>query len=67
MPTEQQIETVARGIAAFIGYSWDGLVDHSVVERLYKMFTHGQFGWGFQGGKPDLLNVARDLLQSVKI
>jgi hypothetical protein len=67
VPTDEQVEIVAQGIAKFMGYAWDGLNTHSVVERGFPMFTHGQFGWQFQGGQPDLRNIARDLLVAAEI
>ena len=62
--TDEMVEIVAKKVADFLGYAWEGLNSQSVVEQGYKMFTHGQFGWSFHGGQRDLRNVARDLLEA---
>jgi hypothetical protein len=60
---DPEVERVARALADFLGYSWDDLFPHSVVEKGYPLFAHNQVrGTKFQGGQQDLLDLARKLL-----
>lgn len=61
-PVADEVEAGARLIAKWLGYSWDGLHDGSVVAKGFPVFTHGQFGWKFQGHKDDVRDLVRDIL-----
>ena len=50
-------EKIARKIAIWMRYSFDGLVDHSVVDRGFPEWLDH-----YQGGKPDLLRLADSIL-----
>ncbi|RUM97884.1 hypothetical protein EET67_09705 [Pseudaminobacter arsenicus] len=59
------IETAARKLAAWLGYSWDGLDDGSIVGKGFPVFAFNQFGGRcFQGYKGDLIDFARELLSA---
>lgn len=51
---------VARELARWIGYDWDGLKDYSIVDRGYPEWTTNSRM--YQGGRPDLLRLADALL-----
>jgi hypothetical protein len=53
------VERAAKHITEWMGFSWDGLLDGRVTDKGFPVFTHGQFGWGFQGHKGDMLDLAR--------
>ena len=56
-------EEIARRLAAWLGYAWEGLHERSVVERGYPEWS---FDWSncrkFQGGQADLLKLADELI-----
>lgn len=60
--TENGIEEAAKIITKWLGYSWGGLYDGRVTDKGFPIFTHGQFGWGFQGHKGDMIDLARTAL-----
>lgn len=62
MPEDVAVERTAQIITKWLGYSWGGLGEGSVVAKGFPVFTHGQFGWGFQGRKDDMRNLAREIL-----
>lgn len=62
--TEDAVELAARFITAWMGFSWDGLNDGRVTDKGFPIFTHGQFGWGFQGRKGDMIDLARACLEA---
>lgn len=64
--TEAQVEAVARHVTKWLGYSWEGLGEGSVVAKGFPVFTNGQFGWGFQGRQDDMRALARDLLTAAQ-
>jgi hypothetical protein len=54
-------EAIARRLAKWIGYLWDGLHDYSVVDKGYPEWVH--FGTiPYQGGKQDLFRLADELI-----
>lgn len=61
---EAGIEAAARLITKWLGFAWDGLHDGRVTDKGFSVFTHGQFGWGFQGHKGDMIDLARDALKA---
>lgn len=62
--TEAGIEAAARLITKWLGFAWDGLHDGCVTDKGFKVFTHGQFGWHFQGHKGDMVDLARVALKA---
>lgn len=56
-PGEKEVERVAKLITEWLGYSWDGLGEGSVVAKGFPVWTHGEFG-GFQGRKDDMRSLA---------
>lgn len=62
--TEAGVEAAARYITKWLGFSWDGLHDGRVTDKGFPIFTNGQFGWGFQGRRGDMLDLVRAALKA---
>jgi hypothetical protein len=62
--TEAGVEAAARYITKWLGFAWDSLHDGRVTDRGFPILTHGQFGWGFQGHKVDMIDLARAALKA---
>ena len=59
---DEAVERAAKHITKWMGFSWKGLLDGRVTDKGFPVFTHGQFGRGFQGRKGDMLDLARTAL-----
>ncbi|WP_421930064.1 hypothetical protein [Nitratireductor rhodophyticola] len=60
--TAEAVERMAKHITNWLGFSWDGLHEGRVTDKGFPVFTHGQFGWAFQGHKGDMLDFAQAAL-----
>lgn len=58
------VEAAAQVLAAWIGYSWDGLHDRDISAQCRDWAYSGSGDLGMQGGKPALRRVARAMLDA---
>lgn len=62
--TEAGTEEGAKLITKWLGFAWDGLGDGRIADRGFPIFTHGQFGWVFQGSRGDMIDLAHSVLEA---
>ena len=56
-------DAMAKHIAAWLGYDWDGLRDGRITDRGFKVWAFSGIGHKtFQGGKDDLRDLATEIV-----
>ena len=61
----EKIDAIAKDIASWLGYAWDGLRDERITDKGFPIWTFDGLGQKkFQGGKQDLRDLAEKIIAS---
>jgi hypothetical protein len=64
-PGVEKIDMIAKDIASWLGYGWEGLRDGRITDRGFPIWAFDGLGHKhFQGGKQDLRDLAEKIIAS---